>query len=99
MKIGYKLARKSVLNVLKDGTYQHETRDNCVDKNKLQTGEVTPKEVISIIEKSCGSDYTSSAHHRASEIEVHIIKKDDWYIKFYFIEEDRSSAMFISVHK
>ncbi|EKB5677200.1 hypothetical protein OPB01_002537 [Salmonella enterica] len=97
VKIGFKQAKNQILKVLDDGTYQHETRDDYIEKNKFQNGDISKEEVKRIIISCCGDDYESQPHHQAKHIEVHIIKKSSWYIKFYFLDED--GAMFISVHQ
>ncbi|WP_181427854.1 hypothetical protein [Pseudomonas mosselii] len=48
-------------------------------------------------ESTCdGSHYSSSPHHAVPAIEVHVLKRRGWYIKFYFIEPQ---TWFISVHQ
>lgn len=83
---------------LQNGDYQHEIRDDCIEKNLLQTGQISANDVMNIILKSCGTDHESSPHYQISTIDVNIIKKDGWYIKFYFID-DGEDAWFISVHQ
>ncbi|WP_421547193.1 hypothetical protein [Pseudomonas sp. QD4] len=53
-------------------------------------------ELIEIIEQCTGRHHSSSPHHAAPQIEVHVLARRPWYIKFYFIEPD---AWFISVHQ
>lgn len=94
--MGYKDAKSGILKALNSGVFQHEARNDISDKNKLQTAEITVQDVIKLITKSNGNDHTCSPHHVISGIEVHVIKVDGWYIKFYFLEPD---TFFISVHQ
>jgi len=97
--MGFNQAKKSILIALKNGEYQHEVRDDYITKNLLQTGEISAQDVINIINASCGTDHNSSSHHQVSKIDVHVIRKNGWYIKFYFVDDDGENAWFISVHQ
>jgi len=46
---------------------------------------------------SDGTQYSSSPHHNAPSIDVHVIVCGGWYIKFYFV--GNPETMFISVHQ
>jgi len=94
--MGFRDARKSLLNALKSGTYQHEARNDINEKNKLLTGELSVEAVIAIVQKCNGKHHTMSAHHADRTITVHVLKRDGWYIKFYFIDP---MTWFISVHQ
>jgi hypothetical protein len=95
--MGFLAIKNKVITALVDGTYSHEARGQAIDeKNKLATGEVTPAFVANIIKRSTGSDYSCSPHHQAPTVDVHVITKSNWYVKFYFLEPD---AVFISVHE
>lgn len=96
MVSGYNEARKKIIKALQNQNYQHEIRATINEKNLLSTGEVTPDEVIRLIGKSSGINHTMSMHHQIKSLQVHLIKIDGWYIKFYFIDPN---AIFISVHK
>lgn len=96
--MGFKQVKKDILTALVHGCYQHEIRNNYIDKNKLQTGEIDVETVIEIIHRSTGNDYSKSSHHQANEIDVHIIKREGWYIKYYLID-DGEMGIFISVHQ
>ncbi len=85
-----------MLKALADGTYQHAARDQIDVKNELLTGTVTAGEIARVIRKCNGTHYTASPHHSDRSTTVHVLKRDDWYIKFYFIKED---TWFISVHR
>lgn len=94
--MGFKDVKRKALNALATGNYQHEVRNNISEKNKLQTGEVDAEFVAALIKRSSGDDYSCSPHHRYSKILVHILIKNNWYVKFYFIDPD---TFFISVHQ
>ncbi|WP_024593099.1 MULTISPECIES: hypothetical protein [unclassified Pseudoalteromonas] len=98
--MGFKDVKLKVIACLADGSYDHEVRDNIDVKNLFQCGQLTDDEVIGLIKKTRGNEYEVSPHHKASSIDVHVLKpfKDGkrWYVKFYFVEPD---VMFISVHE
>lgn len=76
-------------------------------KNLLDTGDVTPAEVIALLLLCRGSkdQYDESPHHRDRSIPVHEFKPIQqevrWYIKVYFLEgtDELEPAIFISVYK
>ena len=41
-------------------------------------------------------NHTETPHHTIATATIHVLKRDGWYIKFYFIERD---TIFISVHQ
>ncbi len=94
--MGFKQAKADVLDALQKGHYQHEVRSGAIDKNLLQTGAMSPVELSAIIGRCRGQHHSMSAHHQVPSITVHVLKRDEWYIKFYFIEPD---TYFISVHQ
>lgn len=94
--MGFKIVKEKIIDALMNATYEHEVRMDIDEKNRLQNGEVTAQFVIDLIRKSSGNDYSSSPHHQDRKVEVHVIVKNEWYIKFYFIDP---SAVFISVHQ
>lgn len=93
--MGWKTVRAQVISALKNGTFQHETRQNIDTKNLLQMGRITPDAVRALLEKARGTNYKCSSHHQVPGVIVHIVTVDGWYIKFYLIDPD---AIFISVH-
>lgn len=95
-KIGFKEAKRKVIAALENGTYQHEARANINTKNLLQVGDVSPEQICAVLRNCQGQDHSSSAHHQVASIQVHVIKRDGWYIKFYFVDPD---TVFISVHQ
>lgn len=99
-KIGFSEARRRVLQCLESRNFQHEQRNNIDEKNLLATGDIDEDSIAKCIRRSTGKDHTSSAHHYDSQTEVHIIKKEGWYIKFYFAEiQTDDFTVFISVHR
>lgn len=97
IRTGFKEARKKVISALISGTYQHEAQRSNIDtKNLLLTGAVTASEICEVLKRCQGQDHTASPHHQAPTIEVHIIQRDGWYIKFYFVDPN---TVFISVHQ
>ena len=96
-KEGFKEAKRKAIRALENGTYLHETnRSEIVTKNLLFTGTVSSNQVCDVIKRSSGQDHSSSCHHNDKTIQVHVIKRDGWYVKFYFIDPD---TFFISVHQ
>lgn len=95
-KDGYKEAKRKVLAALASGSYLHEVRNEIDVKNKLATGEISPDEIAEMIRKSTGKDHSRSPHHADASVTVHVISRQGWYIKFYFIDPD---TWFISVHQ
>ncbi|GKW38239.1 MULTISPECIES: hypothetical protein [Pectobacterium] len=97
--MGFKDAKKQLIVCLQSGNVLHEARGNISTKNLLATGQISITELIDIIYQSSGSSYSSSPHHFAAHIDVHIIRCRQrgipWYIKWYFTEPD---CVFISVH-
>ena len=95
MHVGFSETKSKVLKALSEGAYSHEGRNAIDEKNKLAIGEVTADFVANLISRSTGADYTCSPHHQDPRTEVHLITKNGWYVKFYFMDSD---ALFISVH-
>lgn len=94
--MGFKDARSKVLGALRTGNFLHESRGDIDAKNKLMTGEVTSEDVAAVIRRSNGRDHSMSPLHGNPGITVHVIARESWYIKFYFVDPN---ALFISVHK
>jgi len=95
-RMGFKQAKFAVLMALEKGDFLHEARNNINEKNWLKTGQVSVSEVVEIIKICNGNHHTESPHHWISSVTVHVIKRDGWYIKFYFLEPN---TYFISVHR
>lgn len=94
--MGFHTVKKRLLEALRAGTFMHEARHAISSKNLLLMGEVTVSQVIHLVNKCTGLDHQSAPHHFLKNIEIHILKKDGWYIKFYILEPD---VWFISVHQ
>ena len=92
--MGFKFVKEKVIKALLEGAYEHEVRLDIDEKNKLQNGEVSAQFVIDLIRRSTGNDYSSSPHHQDSRVEVHVIARNEWYVKFSFID---ASTVFSSV--
>ena len=73
----------------------HEARGSIDEKNRLCTGDISTEELIGIVKRCNGTHHAMSAHHHVAGIMVHVLKRDGWYIKFYFIDPE---TFFISVH-
>lgn len=95
--MGFADAKRQVLAALKNGTWRTEASRQRIDtKNRLATGEISVDDLARIIGKSRGQNHEMRPHHSDQAIAVHIIRKDGWYIKFYFVEP---LTFFISVHE
>lgn len=96
-KDGFKAAKRKVIDALENGTYQHETnRSEITTKNLLLTGHVSDRAICELVKRSQGQDHTSSPHHSDASIVVHVIQREGWYVKFYFLDP---ATIFISVHQ
>lgn len=88
---------------LESGDFQHERRDTLSEKNLLAVGDVTETEVVKLLRRTRGDQYSSSGHDWDPGTTVHLFKPEvdgqRWYIKAYFLDPAEKSAMFISVHK
>ena len=96
-KIGFREAKKWVIAALESGDYQHVSRDDIETKNLLEIGAVSTADLVNVILKCRGQHHSSSPHHSSVEnVEVHLLERDGWYIKFYFVDFE---PFFISVHQ
>ena len=84
------------IEALESGLFQHAVRDEIEEKNLLHTGDITSEEVCEIVKKCNGTHHSETPHHMIAGVSVHVLKRDDWYIKFYFIDKN---TFFLSVHK
>lgn len=94
--MGWKAVKSRVLADLALGRFLHEVRRDIDVKNELATGDVTADFVRSLIIAARGQDYRATPHHAARDITVHVVTRNGWYVKFYFLDPD---TMFISVHR
>ncbi|CAE6687416.1 hypothetical protein R69927_00173 [Paraburkholderia domus] len=90
----YRQVKRAVISALRSGKFEHEARSAI---NVKKTGQVTAQFVEVLVTKSDGTQYSSSPHHNAPAIDVHIIESGGWYVKFYFVGDPET--VFISVHQ
>lgn len=95
-RFGFREAKKRLIEALQQGTFQHEARDQVATKNLLQVGQISPEELCEIIKRCTGRHHERSAHHMVAGVDIHILRRDGWYVKFYFVDRD---TIFISVHQ
>ena len=97
--VGFKEAKRQVLDCLNNGYVLHQQRSAIDSKNLLAIGEMTHEEVAVIIARSIGGAYHCSPHHMDSSIDVHVLatsyRGQRWYIKWYYVEP---YSVFISIH-
>ncbi len=96
MKTGFRETQRAVIAALESGEYQHVSRGDIDIKNLLATGEVSAREIVEVVRSCRGIHHASSPHHAVAAVEVYVLKRDGWYIKFFFIEPD---TWLISVHQ
>lgn len=95
-EIGFKEAKGCLIQALREGTFLHEARGQIETKNLLQVGLVTPDDLIELVKRCGGQHHECSPHHSVTGVDVHILRRDGWYVKFYFVDPD---TIFISVHQ
>lgn len=93
---GFSAVKRAVIDALRSGRYLHEARGDIDAKNLLLTGVVSAAEIARVIAGANGREHRVSPHHSVRHIEVHVIKSQGWYVKFYFLDD---GTWFISVHK
>jgi hypothetical protein len=108
-KVGFRIARSKTIAALSAGPafILFEDRTARESKNLLDTGEVSPDDVITLLRVCRGSldQYRERPHDRDQSIPVHIFMPvyggERWYIKVYFLDGtlELEPAIFISVHK
>jgi len=101
--MSFTAAKRALLAALEAGDIQHEAREVLSEKNLLAVGDVSVEEVIAVVRRARGHDYSTSPHHWNADTEVHlfrpIVDGTSWYVKAYFLEEPAGTAVFISVHR
>jgi len=101
--MGFREARVALIRALLAGAYQHEAREALSEKNLLAVGDVTADEVVAILRRTRGHQYSSTAHDWNRETVVHVFRPlvsgERWYVKAYFLAGAGSTAVFISVHR
>ena len=94
--LGFTEVKRAVVSALIAGDYLIEARGDIDVKNLLATGDVSASALAAVLKRCSGSHHTSSPHHRAPSIVVHMIRSGGWYVKFYFVDP---TTIFISVHQ
>ena len=97
-KLGFREVKRRVLEALRTRDYSFEDRADADTKILLDSGGMTADRLYSILRSCRGEDHSVSPHHALPSVPVHVLKKDGWYVKFYFVE-GIPSTMFISVHQ
>jgi hypothetical protein len=101
--MGFSSAKRTLLSALEAGNIQHEARDVLSEKNLLAVGDVSVGEVIAMVRRARGPDYSVSPHHWDAGTEVHVFRPmvggTRWYVKVYFLEEPEGTAVFVSIHQ
>jgi len=96
-------AKRAIIAALETGNIQHELREVLSEKNLLAVGDVSAEEIITIVNRARGEDYSVSPHHWDADTEVHVFRPtvdgNRWYVKAYLVEEPNGGVVFISVHR
>lgn len=95
-KIGFREAKQRAIEALRNKTYQIAERREIETKNLLYGNSISEEYVIEIISKCRGQDHEMRPHDMVKTVDVHIFRKDGWYIKFYFLDPE---TFFLSVHR
>lgn len=95
-------ARKALIAALRAGNFEHEIRDVQAEKNLLAIGEVDEEFVITLLHRTKGDQFTEAPHHWDGATTVYTFRPWHdgryWYVKAYFVDDQDSRAVFISVH-
>lgn len=101
--MGFREARAALIRSLLAGDYQHEAREALSEKNLLAVGDVTAGEVVVVLRRARGHQYSCAPHDWDRDTMVHVFRPllfgERWYVKAYFLTEGESTAVFISVHR
>ncbi|MDX1495045.1 MAG: hypothetical protein R3253_13335, partial [Longimicrobiales bacterium] len=66
-------------------------------------GEVSESDVIRLLRRTRGGQYSVVPHHWDPATPVHVFRPEvegvRWYIKAYFVEQKGARAVFMSVHR
>ena len=81
-RMGFKEAKRRLIHALQNVAYQHDTRKNAYAKNLLQTGRISAERLCEIVKRCQGQDHRTSPHHGDRNVEVHILVREGWYLKF-----------------
>lgn len=101
--VEFKDAKRALIQALEAGDYQHEPRGALSEKNLLAVGDVDVEDVIKMLRRTRGDQYSSTPHDWDVETTVHVFRPDldseRWYVKAYFLGSPDLSAVFVSVHR
>jgi hypothetical protein len=101
--MGFSSAKRALLTALEAGNFQHEAREVLSEKNLLAVGDISVGEVIGIVRRTRGQDYSVSPHHWDPDVEVHVfratVEETRWFVKAYSLEGTGGTAVFISIHR
>lgn len=101
--MGFSSAKRAILAALETGNFRHEAREVLSEGNLLAVGDISAEEVMGIVRRTRGTEYSVSPHHWDPETEVHVFRPTvhgiRWYVKAYFLEEPEGTAVFISIHR
>ncbi|MFQ5791111.1 MAG: hypothetical protein ACE5JI_11630 [Acidobacteriota bacterium] len=97
--MSFRESRQALILALQEGRYEHEARDAQAEKNKLAVGELGDAEVIRLLRRCRGTQYSESPHDCDPGVTVYLFRPESggesWYVKAYFLSD---KAVFISVH-
>lgn len=100
--MGLKDARRALIAALRSGDFQHEARHVISEKNLLAVGDISEDDVIHLLQRTRGRQYSTGPHDWDPTTTVHVFQPRvggvGWYIKAYFLTEEIGRAVFISVH-
>jgi hypothetical protein len=99
MSVGFRTARRWLIDALKSGLFDHEAREALAGKNYLAIHRVSVETVVMLLQRCSGAQYRESLHHADRSVTVHVFQPIDaervrWYIKAYKV----GTVIFISVH-
>ena len=84
--MGFKEAKHRLIEALRKREYEHEARKNAESKNQLLSKGISSESLCEIVIRCQGQDHGTSPHHSLDNVKVHILKREGWYVKFYFLE-------------
>ncbi|HSG07355.1 MAG TPA: hypothetical protein VLA36_03290 [Longimicrobiales bacterium] len=91
-----------MIRALVDGNYQHEARGALSEKNLLAIGDVDEADVIRLVRRTRGDQYSTTPHDWDRTTMVHLFRpvlgRQRWYVKVYFLDQPSDTAVFVSVH-
>ncbi len=74
----------------------HEARGDIDVKNELATGAVSASDIAETIKRCNGKNHSMSKHYQIATVDVHVLKKDGWYIKSIFSMSTPGSSAYSS---